>query len=423
MQVSELLMAKADRSRERLLVPAHAIDRASIEDLAALGLIPEISGGARGFNQLGGVVTMTSDGRDLNALWAEYQAALGMYNAERDRLMQVLTYPVTDVVEDVFQGGDTVDFEEATEFGVPRGIRAVPPTYFSLGYSFKWYDIGVRFTWQFLAESSTEQVDNLNNLILEADNRNQFTRVFSQLLNNVTRTATINGQNYNVFPIYNGDSTIPPRYKNTVHSSAHQHFLTSGAATVDSGDFCGAGSMEAHLAHHGYSWQEGTALIAIVNSAQMATIRTFKVSTGSTYDFIQSQGLPSWSLTPTDVAALQAAALAGITPSVPPASWNGLTVQGRYGPWLIVEDDLVPAGYMIGFASGGNYSGSNVIGIREHRNSTLQGLRLVKGPDSDYPLIDSYYQRGFGTGVRQRGAAVVMQITAGAYAIPTGYTY
>ena len=59
------------------------------------------------------------------------------------------------------------------------------------------------------------------------------------------------------------------------------------------------------------------------------------------------------------------------------------------------------------------------VGLREHVNTSLRGLRLVKGPNPDYPLIDSFYQRGFGTGVRQRGGAVVMKITAGSYSAPT----
>jgi hypothetical protein len=49
-------------------------------------------------------------------------------------------------------------------------------------------------------------------------------------------------------------------------------------------------------------------------------------------------------------------------------------------------------------------------------------LRLVKGRTPDYPLIDSFYNRGFGTGIRHRGAGVVMQITAsGTYTIPAAY--
>jgi hypothetical protein len=341
---------------------------------------------------------------------------LTAYNAERDRLFGALTFNVSQVVEDVLQGGDTVDFEEASEFGLPRSIKAAVPTYYSLGYDFRWWDLRVAFTWKFLAEASTAQVDSLANAAFEADNRLLFTRTLKQILNNVTRTATIAGQNFNVFPIYNGDSTIPPRYKQTVHAGSHQHFLSSGAATVDPGDLTGVGSMYAHLAHHGYSWQEGSALILLVNSAQMATIRTFRVGVaGAEYDFISSAGMPAWGVSEADINALPGAA--------PPGTFNGLVVQGRYGPWLIVEDDLIPAGYMIGFASGGNLDARNLVGIREHAQAGLRGLRLVKGPDPDYPLIDSAYQRGFGTGIRQRGAAVVMQVTAGAYAIPTGYTW
>ena len=52
----------------------------------------------------------------------------------------------------------------------------------------------------------------------------------------------------------------------------------------------------------------------------------------------------------------------------------------------------------------------------------MRGLRLVKGRSADYPLQESMYQRGFGTGIRRRGAGVVMQIKAtGSYVIPTQY--
>jgi hypothetical protein len=101
---------------------------------------------------------------------------------------------------------------------------------------------------------------------------------------------------------------------------------------------------------------------------------------------------------------------------------NGLNVSGRYGSWLIVQDDYVPPGYMVGFATGGENQATNPVGIREHQNAGLRGLRLVKGRDNDYPLVDSFYQRGFGTGVRHRGAGLVMQVTASAsYTIPTDY--
>jgi hypothetical protein len=64
---------------------------------------------------------------------------------------------------------------------------------------------------------------------------------------------------------------------------------------------------------------------------------------------------------------------------------------------------------------------TNPVGFRQHANAGLRGLRLIPGNQSNYPLIDSYYSRGFGTGVRHRGAGIVMQITAGAFAIPADY--
>jgi hypothetical protein len=73
------------------------------------------------------------------------------------------------------------------------------------------------------------------------------------------------------------------------------------------------------------------------------------------------------------------------------------------------------------FATGGSANLTNPVGIREHANTGARGLQLVQGPLAQYPLQESYYRRGFGTGIRQRGAAIVMQITAGAYAIPAAY--
>jgi hypothetical protein len=70
-----------------------------------------------------------------------------------------------------------------------------------------------------------------------------------------------------------------------------------------------------------------------------------------------------------------------------------------------VEESYIPAGYVILLGSGGDANLNNPIGFREHANSALRGLRLVQDKQSDYPLIDSYYVRGFGTGIRQRGAA------------------
>jgi hypothetical protein len=399
-------------SRKRMIVPSLAIGpvKRGMEriNFQALGLIPGVfGGGPQGYNTEGDIITQTIDGRDLNEIWAELQASMTLQNESRGSLVDLLTFPVQQPVEDVPQGVQA-DFEEASEFGEPKGIRG--PTYFSMAYDFKWYDVAMRYTWKFLADATGAQVENLNNIALEADNRLVFTKVLRAIFNSTTRTANIRTQSYNVYPFYNGDTADPPPYGSYDVASGHNHYLVSGGATVDGQDLI---DMEDTLVHHGYGRQAGAQLLLLVNRAQLATIRTFRIATGSPYDFIASAGQPPY-LLPTNTAGAQGA--------TPPAQVSGQIVAGVYGNWTIIENDYMPAGYMLGFATGGTLQATNPVGIREHQNAGLRGLRLVKGRTADYPLIDSFYNRGFGTGVRHRGAGVVMQVKAsGNYDIPAAY--
>jgi hypothetical protein len=371
---------------------------------------PDVSGGFdRGYNTEGDVLTQTVDGRDLNEVWREFQQSLNAWNVHRSAIVNALTFPVSAPVEDVPQIAFD-DFEEASEFGEPKSIRA--GGYFSLGYDFKWYDLAARFTWKYLAEASAAQVDSVHNSVLEADNRLVFNKVLKSIFNNVNRIADIRGTNYNVYALYNADGTIPPSYKTYTFDGTHTHYLASGAATIDGGDL---DALETTIMHHGFGRQNGSTLVLLANRTETAVLRTLRVATGSSYDFIAGNGQPPW-LLPTNTGGV-------VDPqgSTIPATFNGLPVIGRYGPWLIVEEDYIPAGYVVAFASGGENNAGNPVGIREHQNSALRGLRIVKGRTPDYPLIDSFYNRGFGTGIRQRGAAAVMKITAGAYSIPAAY--
>jgi hypothetical protein len=97
----------------------------------------------------------------------------------------------------------------------------------------------------------------------------------------------------------------------------------------------------------------------------------------------------------------------------------GLQVQGSYGDAWLIESHYVPAGYVIVAATGGLGSDANSVGLREHPNPSYQGLRHIPGT-GPYPIVGSFYARGFGVGVRHRGAAVVMQVTTNtSYTPPT----
>lgn len=385
-------------------------------DLRSLGFIPAIAGGApvdtstrkRGYNAAADLVTQTNDGFDLNDLWDEFQRTMALQNAERTKIVQFLTFPVTNAMERVAQVSGA-DFEKASEYGEPVGIRPAT-SYFQLGYDLEWYDLAARFTWKFLADAPRSQVDAINAMAIEADNRLVFTKVMDALFNPANRLADINGvQDVNVYALYNGDGTIPPKYAANTFTGTHTHYLTSGAATIDAGD---VDTLSDDLASHGYEKQNGYTQALLVNRREANVIRTFRVSAGARNDFVPAQGTPGMYL-PRDVELFG---------SQVPASWRGLNVIGSYGDVLIVQEDAIPVGYTVMVASGGPENLGNPVGLREHSNTSLRGLRLVKGPNPDYPLIDSFYNRGFGTGVRQRGGAMVMQITANAtYTKPASF--
>ena len=358
-----------------------------------------------GYNAAADLITQTIDGFDLNSIWNEFSATVALQNAQRQAIVDLLTFPVTDLIERVAQISSGA-FEEASEYGEPRGLRPTG-SYFNLGYDFKWYDLAARFTWKFLADAPRTQVEAINQMALEADNMLVFSKVMNAIFDNRNREANINDQIVPVYPLYNGDGTVPPKYKSNTFTGSETHYLVSGAAVVDSGDL---DTMYEKMRSKGYSMENGVRHILLVNHREGMTIRGFRVATGSTYDFIPSVGTPAQYM-PIDVTLFGG--------SQPPGNYAGLTAIGSYGPFLVVEDDLFPPTYMVAIGTGGRANLNNPVGIREHSNPQLRGLRLVKGATPDYPLIDSFYQRAFGTGIRQRGGAVVTQVKAsGTYDIP-----
>jgi hypothetical protein len=384
-------------------------------DLKSVGVVRGIAGGARGINASGDILTETADGVSLNDLWNAYQDMLNEFNARRDPLLNFLTWRTTKSREDIIGAGSQFDFEEASEYGEPVGVRPeVPPTT-SLGYTFKWYDIGARFTWLFLADAESQQVDAIANGVAEADNRNMFNMVMKTLFNTSRRT---NKEGQTVYPFYAGAAgDLPPAVGTTTFADNHQHFVTTNNAALTPAHL---ESLQTLVREHGYKSTNGYRLVLMINEAQEGTVRNFRSTANGgtgTYDFIPAASTPSL-LLPTDLT------VEGNGNARPPATLNGMEVVGAYAEMTIVKSEFIPAGYLFLFATGGPENIQNPIAIREHPKSTLRGLRLVKGRTPDYPLIDSFYNRGFGTGIRHRGAGAVLQIKVGTtYDIPAAYVW
>lgn len=362
----------------------------------------------------GDLVTVTADGIDLNMLWNSFAESIAIYNEAMDRLIQILTYPVDVPVEPVVQIGE-MSFEEATEFGVARGA-GLPMEVFQMGYDLRHYDKRNAYTWMFLADADSRQVEAIHNAVLWADKRNVFRKVLEALFDNRTRRANIRNHPYNVYPLYNGDGIQPPPFKTHTFDGTHNHYLVSQNSVVDSSDL---EDLIELIAEHGYNMQAGTQYLLLANKSETDAIRTFRrgivnnngITAG--YDFIPSPSQPAMILPNAE----------GLLGSQPDEVWGGLPIIGSYGFWRIMEEDYVPPGYLLGIGFGGLFNLTNPVGMRQHANPAMQGLRVIPGNNQRYPLVDGFYARSFGTGIRQRGGAAVMQIKAsGTYDIPVQYT-
>lgn len=380
------------------------------------GTLGEPGSAPSGYNETADLLIRTLDGVDPNDLWDEFSQVLALWNRQRDPLISRLTFTVTEPTEHVPQIVVS-EFEDADEFAQPVGIRP-SPTYYLMGYDLRYKDLGVRYTWRFIARSTANQLRTIHNSALDADRRLIYRTVMSQLFTNVNRSATLEdtAQSFTVYPFFNGDITAlpvaPPQWKSYTHTTTHTHYIQSGGSAVVSGDL---DDMYDHIYHHGYA--EGADMILLVNRAQAAVIRKFKVASSDSYDFLPAQGTPGSTFLGTLVGNLpgMSGAAGGIGGTGHPGYQGFL---GTYGPWLVFVEDMIPAGYMVGFASGGVNSDRNPIGLREHENASLRGLKLIPQFER-YPLREAFYHHAIGAGTRHMAAGIVMQIGTGGYTVPT----
>jgi len=357
------------------------------------------SGAARGTSTRGDIIATTADGADLRNTWNEFQEALALLNAQRDGLAAALSFPTSARAELVAQTTSRDEFEVASEFGVPVGIRTSPDT-LRLGYSFEWYDIATRYTWRFLTDADASQVDAIHGMAMAADNRNVWRSIMRALF--VPSASTVNEDGTRIFPLWSGDGVTPPDYLARTFTNTHTHYLCSGSAALDGLD---VEQVLDTITEHGYGVNPTDQLVLFVNPAEGKQIRRLRAGVAlangavGSYDFIAGEAAPAY-LTDLEIVGTRA-----------PTAYAGLPLIGSIGPAYVCENQLIPAGYILAAATAGSNSAENPVGYRQHVRPELQGLKLLPGNQSGYPLQDATYSHGFGVGVRHRGAASVMQIT------------
>lgn len=354
------------------------------------------------------LVNETADGVNLNDIWEEIGRALELYNEHRSTIVRLLSYPTIAVADVIPQSVEGESFEIATEHGIPRAIGE-PADYLPLGYNFQDYDLRLGATWKWLRSATSEQVTAQITRIFDADNRLVSGTILNRLLDPAPRT---NEWQHSCYGLWSGDSMAPPPHMGRTFAGNHTHYLTSESTYIDSADI---EDMVRHVTEHGYGrfGSQGGQLIILAHPNQVEDMTFWRAGVeyapGKTpkWDFVPSQAAPAYFTTEHLVGA------------VAPSEFEGLQVLGSYGDAWLIESHYVPAGYVIVAATGGLDSDMNPVGFREHVNAAYHGLRHIPGR-GPYPIQDSFYVRGFGVGVRHRGAAVVMQVTeSSTYTPPT----
>jgi len=372
----------------------------------SLTSLSAFSGHEQGFNERADVV-QAADGTNLNEFWNEVQETIRIRNADRTTLIDQLIVRVTGISEEV-QVPSEVDFEEASEFGQPVGIRGTATRLFR-GFDFKFYDLAVRYTWMFIAEADRQQLEMHHNMALEADIKLTFRKVMQRLFNPLNGNGfTDKNEPVTVFAAFNGDGEVPPAYKQNTFAGTHNHYVVNGNAAVRPQDL---DTLAVLTEEHGYTLQNGYRTVLWVNKQEADVIKTFRTAAGASFDFVPNPDYYGGAIWVPNNGSY----VGGPTGRVPGEI-------GTYGPFHIVEEGYIPAGYMVSIVTGGTDNLSNPIGLREHTNPAYRGLKVIPGQRSDYPLIDSFYRRGLGTGIRHRGGLAVMQIKAtGTYQVPALY--
>ena len=355
------------------------------------------------------LATSLGDGFDLTSLWREFDEILQHWNSHRSNLASPLRFPVTEPGSAVPQGIQSVQLEKATEYGVPQSVGP-PLEAVVLGYKFDDYDVRNAYSYRYLRSATVDNVRAVTNSILAGDDRLVNGLVMYRLFNNKPENTKEGFVARGLWT--DDDGQQPPPFLGTQPPASTNHYLTSGAAVIDSQ---GVEDLIKLVRAGGFGLSgTGQTLLLLCNPIESAAVQTWRngVESRAGGPLAKHDWVPATTAPPhysADVLVGQAAS----------GDFSGVEVLGTYGYVKLIETPYVPAGFIAVVASGGNNTPLNCIGFRQDPDPSMQGLRIIPGSDSSpYPVIGSYLLRSCGCGCRQRGGAAVMQISTNASYTP-----
>lgn len=331
-----------------------------------------------------------------NAL-AVLNAQLTAYQAQLNDSMSVLVSTTTERLEAASQGAASrmVKVDEYGNAPTQKGGSSV-----ARAFPLEAFQVATGWTEHFEAVSSMARFMQMNDQAILADTialrdglSNAFYRnterdlVESHILSPYAGAQVF--ADVKVKPLYNGDGEVPPMSPTgKKFDGTHSHYLASNGLTNEA-----VAALTQTVAEHG----TGNRLAIIINEGDAGAFR----------------------------------ALTGFAPLLPGVIQVGANATVANGQLDVSQTDNRTIGFMAdgtavmtkpwavaGYAVCVNLNADKAVKMRIPAQRVLQGLRL-KGQEGNTVLKAATWERLVGFGVSNRGAAAVLQFTAGAYTDPT----
>jgi hypothetical protein len=337
---------------------------------------------------------VTSDGVAIREIVAEFDDALAVISERRDTVMQRLVFETTEAAVKYRRAPSEILFEQGSEYGTP-GFQRTAYTTFSTGLPIKSYKVGTGWTIEYLAAANAAELRAQLQDYTMADMNLQWQLALQTLLNDLAG-ATYTFPDLTLgdlivrAPLYNGDGTAPPTFEGVTFPTTHDHYMVSGGVTLTQANVT---VMSKDLDSHGHRDNK----ILFVHEDQVDDVLAMA-------DFVAP---PDPNVAdPAEVFSRVGSPYLGVI--------RGLNVRVRQ--W-----NLLPTGYAFMFNDYGAGSANNPVARREFpQGHPLRGLRLYRpDPNTIYPVEQTFYQRWVGFGSNMRSNGIIMQVTAGAYAVPS----
>jgi hypothetical protein len=311
----------------------------------------------------------TTDNVDSRTLYKLYLKAVEEYNKKKTPISQ-FSFQTTKDTLSVYQR--SMEFAREGEGMTPEMQRTLKAER-TIGLD-DW-SLGHGFTRKAIMDSEVAEVDEAHREALRADQR-----LLEKLFFKGAMTEGTSG-----FWCPNVDAIVPPAFKgNTFDATIASGLYVGGKDLTVAGTISLEllAEMKRRIRSHGYV----SNLALFVNSSSVKDIEVLRGWTGF--------GEVKQSID--DISKL------GVT--------DGLKLEG----WNIITDDWVPAGYIVGMVFGE----VKPMLMREPTNAKARGLKLYRGPYTDYPLVEAYYERRCNLMVAHRGAGCAVQLAENGYVTP-----